>query len=249
MDLAEEYRQQFQWRDWATALAALPSVEERVVIDLGCGVGDLAAELAARGARVVGLDGNRELLAVARSRRIPNAEFRQADLGALPDLGIRADGLWCSFVAAYFPSLAGTLSRWAQNLEPGGWVMLVEVDDLFGHEPLGTAARARFDAYVEEALAAGRYDFRAGSKLAQHLGAAGFRIESALRLRDEEFSFDGPAAAGVVEAWSRRLERMVLLEQRWGESYRSVRDEFLGCLRRTDHRSTATVRACLARKS
>ena len=47
---------------------------------MGCGVGDLASKLTARGARVVGFDSSEELIEPARSRGIPNAEFRIADL-------------------------------------------------------------------------------------------------------------------------------------------------------------------------
>jgi 2-polyprenyl-3-methyl-5-hydroxy-6-metoxy-1,4-benzoquinol methylase len=58
MSLADEYRRQFAWRDWATALGALPPTSGHLVLDLGCAQGDLAAELVARGARVIGLDLN-----------------------------------------------------------------------------------------------------------------------------------------------------------------------------------------------
>jgi trans-aconitate methyltransferase len=46
---------------------------------LGCGVGDVAALLSIRGARVVGIDMNEEVLAAARDRDIPGAEFHSAD--------------------------------------------------------------------------------------------------------------------------------------------------------------------------
>jgi SAM-dependent methyltransferase len=43
MGLADEYRRQFEWRDWQDALGALPALEAQLVLDLGCGPGDLAA--------------------------------------------------------------------------------------------------------------------------------------------------------------------------------------------------------------
>lgn len=88
MALAAEYKRQFQWRSWPQIFAAVPLVAGERVIDLGCAIGDQAAELVARGAHVVGVDANRELLDVARSRalRTPcgpavatlRAEFRAA---------------------------------------------------------------------------------------------------------------------------------------------------------------------------
>lgn len=47
MSLSSEYKRQFGWRDWPSVLDGLPSLHGQTVIDLGCGVGDLAAELSA----------------------------------------------------------------------------------------------------------------------------------------------------------------------------------------------------------
>lgn len=47
MSLASEYQRRFAWRDWNTILAALPALQGRSVLDLGCGVGDLATEFVA----------------------------------------------------------------------------------------------------------------------------------------------------------------------------------------------------------
>ncbi len=176
MSLSSEYKQQFGWRDWPTIFAALPSLHGQTVLDLGCGVGDLAAEFVARGARVIGVDMNQELLREARSRQLSNAEFRGGDLRTLPDFGIAVDGLWCSFATAYFPDLPRALSAWARSVRPGGWIALTEVDDLFGHEPLSVRTKALFRAYAEDAFAAGRYDFHMGRKLRAHLERSGFTV-------------------------------------------------------------------------
>jgi 2-polyprenyl-3-methyl-5-hydroxy-6-metoxy-1,4-benzoquinol methylase len=66
VSLASEYKRQFVWRDWPTVFDALPSLHGQLVLDLGCAVGDLAGELVARGARVIGVDLNEELLQEAR---------------------------------------------------------------------------------------------------------------------------------------------------------------------------------------
>src|SRR5512136_300091 len=105
MSLGSEYSRQSQWRDWPTLLDALGTVEGATVLDLGCAVGDMAALLAARGARVIGIDADEELVREARSRGLPASEFLVGDLRAPLPLDVRADGLWCGFVAAYFPDL------------------------------------------------------------------------------------------------------------------------------------------------
>ena len=248
MSLADDYKRQFPWRPWPEIFAALPPLDGRTVLDLGCGPGDQAAQLAARGARVIGLDMNEELLREARARGIAGAEFRRADLRAGLDLGVAVDGIWSSFGAAFFPDLSAALRAWSRCLVPGGWIALTEIDDLFGHEPLGEEARGLLGGYVQDALVAGRYDFRMGRKLREHLVGAGFTVEKELILEDRELAFDGPALAGVLDAWRDRLDRMQLLHVFCGDRFAALRDEFLVCLADPAHRSLAEVRCCIARK-
>jgi ubiquinone/menaquinone biosynthesis C-methylase UbiE len=248
MSLTNEYKRQFRWRDWPTIFDALPLFQGLTVLDLGCGVGDVAAEFVARGAHVIGIDMSEELLREAKSRQLANAEFLMGDLRALPKLDIAADGLWCSFTAAYFPDLPAALAAWTSNLKSNGWIVLTEIDDLFGHEPVSDRAKALFAAYAEDALAAGRYDFHMGRKLRGHLEHSGFTVSKILTLADQELSFSGPARPEVLEAWRNRFDRMKLLRDFCGADFEQIREEFLGCLKRTDHRSTATVYCCLANK-
>lgn len=248
MNLSSEFRQQFGWRAWPEILNALPPVGGQVVLDVGCAVGDQAAELVARGARVIGVDIDDKLIEEARSRKLANADFRQFDLRTLPDLGVMADGLWCSFSAAYFPDLPAVLATWSRNLRPGGWIALTEIDDLFGHQPLGARAQGWLGKYAQDALAAKRYDFHMGHKLRDHLARSGFQVSNVLTVVDQELAFDGPAQPAVVEAWRKRFDRMTLLRRFCGEEFEHVREEFLGCLSRADHRSLAKVYCCIARK-
>lgn len=243
---AEEYKRQFAWRDWSSIFAALPALAGQTVLDLGCNVGDQAAELVRRGARVIGVDMNEQMLHEARSRGLEHAEFRLGDLRELPDLGVLADGIWCSFAAAYFIDLPSVLASWARQLRPGGWIALTEIDDFFGHEPLGERSKSLFEAYVRDALDAGRYDFRMGRKLAQHLSASGFAVTKVMTVVDRELAFDGPASADVIEAWRTRFERMTLLRASWGSQFEQVRDEFLQALADPNHRSQAQVVCCIA---
>ena len=241
MSLAEEYRRQFVWRDWSSAFAALPPLAGKLVLDLGCGVGDQAAELVARGARVIGFDANEELLAAARARALPNAEFHDVDLRALPELAVPADGIWCSFTAAYFVDLAGLLALWSDALRPGGWIALTEVDDLFAHAPLFARTRELFDAFMREAELEKRYDFRMGRKLEANLTHAEFRITRRLELGDRELAFSGPALPAVVEAWRARLARMKGLQSFCGAEYERLHADFLSCLTHPEHRSQCRV--------
>jgi SAM-dependent methyltransferase len=249
MSLASEYRRQFGWRNWPAIFAALPAVREQLVLDLGCGVGDLAAEFVARGAHVIGIDMHEELLNEARSRGLANAEFRMGDVRSPPDLGVTVDGIWCSFTAAFIPDLAPVVAGWLNSLKPNGWIALTEIDDLFGHEPLSPQTRALLSAYADDALAAGRYDFRMGRKLADCLKRSGLTVLKTLQVDDQELSFRGPARPDVVEAWRTRFKRMKLLRDFCGAEIERVQAEFLDCLTHADHRSTATVYCCIAVKA
>lgn len=246
MSIVDDYQRQFGWRSWSTVLDALPSLVDSTVLDLGCGVGDLADALVTRGARVIGIDGNEQLLDAARARGLAKAEFRKADLLAPLDVDTPMDGIWCSFAAAYLPDPIATLAAWRTLLRPGGWIALTEIDDLFGHEPLDTRARTLLDDYARDARSAGRYDFHRGRRLGELLGEAGFAVQTTLILEDRELSFEGPALPDVVVAWRARLDRMKLLQEFCGAEFESVRDAFLDSLTRPEHRSDAKVHSCIA---
>src|SRR6266700_6902738 len=79
-------------------LAALIEQTEpgTVIADLGCGPGHVAAWLADRGARTVGIDLSAGMVGVGR-RQYPAVEFREGDLVALP----AADAEFGAAVAFY----------------------------------------------------------------------------------------------------------------------------------------------------
>lgn len=245
--LATQYVRQARWRKWEAVLTELPDVDGQRVLDLGCGVGDIAAEFVVRGAEVIGLDADESLLQVARSRGLPRADFRCANLRHDLPIDGPVDGCWSSFVAAYFPELPEQLVRWREAIKPGGWLAITEIDDLFAHEPLDSKTKQALDAYVENALACGRYDFRAGRKLEGHVRSAGFEVIKVLTLPDTELSGQGPATPEVVQAWRERFARLGSLHRFLGPTSSDVVEAFLDCLSRSDHRSSTTVRCCIAR--
>ena len=76
MGLVNEYRRQLNWRDWDAVFSALPPLAGLAVLDLGCGVGDQAAELVARGVRVATF-----ALTGRGSRSDPKVRVENAGLG------------------------------------------------------------------------------------------------------------------------------------------------------------------------
>lgn len=247
-DLVEQYTRQERWRRWDEALAVLPLERGERVLDIGCGIGDVAARLDGRGVDVVGIDSNAELIATARARH-PHVRFEEADVqGLAPErLGL-FDGLWASFVTAYFPNLVPVLTQWKDRLlRPGGWLAMVEVDDLLGHEPLPAILRAQVARFYDEARSAGRYDFEAGRKLASTARAVGLQVVHEGVLEDDELSFGGAAPADVLGAWSARLARMGGLKAFLGDQFSDFEQAFMDALRTESHQSRARVIFVLGR--
>ena len=242
----DEYSRQYQWRSWPIVFDAMPNCDGQTVLDLGCGIGDLAVDLAKRGAHVIGIDANEDFLQLARRRAIRNAEFHAANLRSFSEPNLKVDGIWSSFTAAYFPAFDETLSAWAKFLHPGGWIVLTEIDDLFGHKPLSERTRLLLEDYAKDSLSNSRYDFHMGRKLADALRRAGFVVSDDISLPDTELSFKGAARPDVLAAWRSRFDRMNMLRTFCGDEFEAVRDDFLNCLAREDHRCTANVRCVIA---
>lgn len=246
MHLIEEYKKQYQWRSWNTVYEQLPNLNGQTLLDLGCSIGDQAADFIERGARVIGIDSNDDLLKVARSRFPKHHRFINSDIRKLPDIKEPVDGIWCSFAVAYMIDFTPVLYSWKKHLKEGGWIALTEIDNFFGHEPLSKHAKTMLQNYARDAYTNKRYDFNMGRKLEDYVRNAGFNNCKSFTLEDKEFSFSGPASTEVISAWENRLERMKLLHGFCSSSYENVKSEFLSCLKQDTHRSLCKVFCCIA---
>ncbi|GAB7189601.1 trans-aconitate 2-methyltransferase [Kineococcus sp. NUM-3379] len=110
-------------RPWVDLLARVRVAEPRLVVDLGCGAGNLTATLPARwpGARVVGVDASAEML--ARARAGAALEWVEADLRTWRPPG-PVDVLVCNAVLHWVPGHLELLPRLVGLLAPGGVLAL-----------------------------------------------------------------------------------------------------------------------------
>lgn len=223
----------------------LPDLTGQTILDMGCGVGDQARDFIERGAKVIGVDLNEEMLDAARLNCPGNARFINDDFRNPLDLDEQVHGLWCSFAVAYNTDFKPVLDSWKQYIKKGGWIALTEIDNFFGHKPLSENAENLLEEYTKDAFRDGRYDFYMGHKLVHYLKESGFSIKESLILNDLEFSFSGPAEKEVIEAWRKRFERMTLLQNMCGSRYEEVREEFLSSLQADEHRSHCKVISCI----
>lgn len=231
-----QYERQFKWRDWKTIFSLLPIKEGDTVLDLGCARGDQSMELSRLGAKVIGIDGDKSLLSAAMSRNIPGATFHLADLSDISSRKrSKVDGIWTSFVPAYFPEFSSIAAKWSSHLKPGGWVAAVEMDNLLGQAPMSNESQDLINGFYEHALKAGHYDFCMGSRLRQHLESAGFKVEAEKTIADIELSFQGPAAPEILEAWKNRLARMPSFKRFASERFLNFHSDFMKALSNKEH--------------
>ena len=111
-------------------------------LDVGCGTGFLALQLAGLGHRVVGVDSAEAMLTVARAKASQAGlaiDFQLADAAELPfapasfDLVIERHVLWTLL------DPAAALAEWGRVLRPGGRLMLIH------HPGRGSGPHARGD--------------------------------------------------------------------------------------------------------
>jgi len=98
-------------------LAAVPTRNVRVAVDIGCGPGNSTEALRARfpNAAIAGLDSSADMLAAAR-KRLPDVRFDQVDIATWSDPGpfdvILANAVlqWLPDHARVIPALVGRLA-------------------------------------------------------------------------------------------------------------------------------------------
>lgn len=113
-------------------LSALPDIEARAVIDLGCGPGNSTEVLAARfpGAAVRGMDSSPDMIAVA-GRRLPGAQFSIGGIEAWVDAG-PFDVILANAVLQWVPNHATLLPSLITRLAAGGGLAIQMPDNLDG---------------------------------------------------------------------------------------------------------------------
>ena len=210
MNLVDEYRNQSTWRNWEPYLEKLPARRWGTVYDMGCGIGSVTKMLAKKASYVMGIDSSSKLLREAdRSNSARNIEYLQRDLSNLEYRHLEpADGIWSSFVAAYFPDFIPILNNWKGVLKKTGWMALVEMSGLFSHEPLSSHAREAFERYYTHQKMKNVYDFEMGTKLVHFVRHCGLTVLHVENMYDPELTFDGPADPAILGSWENRLGRM-----------------------------------------
>jgi SAM-dependent methyltransferase len=162
----------------AAMLALLPA--DTIVADLGCGTGQVIAQLAPFVKQVVGVDNSPAMLKAARKRLgdRKNVDLRKGDLSAVPIDNEKCDAAMLILALTYVAGPAAVLAEMARVLKPGGRAVIV---DLLPHD------REEFRRQLGQT----RLGFDA-KELEQLLGDAGF-ADVTVRPLPPEPSAKGPA--------------------------------------------------------
>ena len=111
-------------------VSALPDIEARLVMDLGCGPGNSTEVLAARfpDAAVRGIDNSPDMIASAR-RRLPRAQFSLGSIEGWTDVG-PFDVILANAVLHWVPNHGTLLPELAARLVTGGALAVQMPDNL-----------------------------------------------------------------------------------------------------------------------
>jgi len=179
------------WVDTATALWREAGIGPGSrALDVGCGPGyaslDLA-QLVGRTGRVVGIDLSERFIAEATRRAgalgLEQASFRTGDLAELAIVaGEDADGfdaVYARWVLCFTPDTAGVVARIADQLRPGGRLV---VQDYFNYRAMTAGPHdPRFEPFreaTEKSWRAGGGDPDVVGKLPRILAGLGFELET-----------------------------------------------------------------------
>jgi ubiquinone/menaquinone biosynthesis C-methylase UbiE len=164
---------------WAPRVLAAAGVQpgDRV-LDVACGTGivaRIAADRVDATGRVVGLDLNPGMLAVARRLR-PDLDWHQGDATCLPFLDASFDRVLCQFALMFFPDRLAALREMRRVLAPAGGVALATWDAIECSPPYARQAEivARLAGSEAAAIVQSPFVLHDTVELRRLLDVAGF---------------------------------------------------------------------------
>ena len=173
-----------RWRERAADLARVGPGS--TALDVATGTGDLAIELARRGAEVTGSDFAPAMLELARAKA-PGLTFEEGDALALEYPDASFDAVTVGFGARNFADLDRGLVEMTRVAKPGGRVVVLEITSP-QKPPLSWFFRAWFDRVVPEL-----------GRLAGDPDAYAYLPSSVRRFPGPEELAERMAAAGLVD--------------------------------------------------
>jgi trans-aconitate methyltransferase len=121
---ADSYTQKhaFVFQYGAGLVEVLAPKPGELILDLGCGSGELTQEIAGRGAAVVGLDSSADMLTKAR-QQFPDQDFRLGDAATF-ELPERFDAIFSNATLHWVPAAEAAIQQMYRHLKPGGRLVI-----------------------------------------------------------------------------------------------------------------------------
>lgn len=251
MSLKTEYENQQKYRKWSLIVDKLPIKSDHVVAELGCGTGNFAEVLSKKIKEVIAIDLNLNLLEILQNKKILNITILQKDISNLNYIPKQVDGIFSSFAIAYFPNkMEQILKNWFDKLKNGGWVAIIEIDDLLrGHTPLSKETLNKLEVFEDKTRNNGIYDFRAGRKISLILKDLGMEILLDEDLEDSELTDSGILSDEIYTMWENRLNRLSFDKFFQKNEIESIKADFLSLLKSAKHINQTKVKFIIAKKS
>ena len=250
MTLKKEYEKQQKYRNWEMIIKKLPIDNNHTVVELGCGTGSFSEILSKNIKEVIAIDKNQNLLQVLQEKNIENIKIIENDISNLNYIEEQVDGIFSSFVIAYFPNIMGSIfNEWIKKLKVGGWFAIIEIENLLrGHQPLSEETSKKLLIFEEEVKRKGVYDFNSGKNIILELEKLNMEILYSEDLEDDELTSQGIVTKEVYTMWEQRLNRLSFNNIFSEEEVALLKQEFLLLLKNPNHINETKVRFIVAKK-
>lgn len=193
---------------WVDAYFARHLKPDSRVLDVGCGPGVLAAEVARRipSGNVTGFDASADRLTEAQKNfiRLGNAQAQAGEATALPFTDDSFDFIYCRFLLEYLREKERAVAEMARVCRPGGTVLLQDLDgQLLWHHPVDQALQADIER-VLAVLGETGFDPFAGRKLfavARAIGLTDIQVQA-----ESYHLFAGQIDDSNLRLWELKLD-------------------------------------------
>ncbi len=199
----------------------------RRAVDLGCGPGHTTLLLAscARSRETYGLDSSSRFVALAQDRWAGRAVFRAHDVTVVPFPVPPADILYCRLLLSHMTDPSSLFDAWASQLEPGGRLLVEEVEWI-------ETADLLFRQYlqmVDTLLARQGQRLYVGPLVHAAAGGGAWRRRSAVVPVDVKAEQAATMFWMNIRSWRRQpLARAIWSEQEMDELEQNLGDRALG---------------------
>lgn len=250
MELRDEYEKQQKYRKWMEILELLPIENNQIIADLGCGTGGFTEIVSEKVKHVIAVDRNKNLLNNLKEKNIKNVNIVENDISNIDYITEELDGIFSSFTIAYFPKdMKKVIENWIEKLKVGGWIALIEIDDLLrGHQPLSEENFGKLARYEEHIKENGIYDFQAGRKIKNILKRLDMEIITEKDLEDTELTASGVMSDEVFEMWKNRLNRLDINKYYPEKISQEIKQELLTLFKNPEHQNNTKVKFIAAKK-